>query len=91
MFEKLKENLAIIAIIICLVTMVSQCSTCTRVSSVSSSVEAQKKLMDSVLIENSNTIKAHTASVQKIESKIDSAMYGGVTKKAQPNYIVIRK
>jgi hypothetical protein len=29
--------------------------------------------------------------MKKIETKIDSAMYGGVNKKSQANYIVIKK
>lgn len=91
MLEKIKENVAIIAIIICLATMLSQCTTCSRVSNAVTAVETQKKLTDSIMIVYSSQVKENTESLKKVETKIDSAMYGGFNKKSQPNLIVIRK
>ena len=91
MLEKLKENVVIITIILSLSTMISQCNTCTRVSNAVSAVESQKKLTDSLMIVFSSQVKDNTEYMKKIETKIDSAMYGGVNKKSQPNFIVIKK
>ena len=91
MLEKLKENVVIITIILSLSTMISQCTTCTRVSNAVSAVESQKKLTDSLMIVFSSQVKDNTEYMKKIETKIDSAMYGGVNKKSQPNFIVIKK
>lgn len=91
MLEKIKENIAIIAMVICLATMLSQCTTCTRVSNAVSAVEEQKKLTDSIMIVFSSQVKENTESLKKVETKIDSAMYGGFNKKSQPNFIVIKK
>ena len=91
MLEKLKENVVIITIILSLSTMKSQCNTCTRVSKAVSAVESQKKLTDSLMIVFSSQVKDNTEYMKKIETKIDSAMYGGVNKKSQPNFIVIKK
>lgn len=91
MLEKIKGNLPLIAIFFCLSTMLSQCTTCTRVSNAVSAVEGQKKFTDSLMIEYSYQVKANGETMKKIETKIDSAMYGGVNKKSQPSYIVIKK
>ncbi len=91
MLQALKDHLGIIVIVICLATMVSQCSTCTRVAAVNTVIEDQRKLDDSLKIEFSNQIKIQNTATERIEKKIDSAMYGGVNKKPQPNYIVIKK
>ena len=88
MLEKIKEHLSLITIFFCLSTMLSQCTTCTRVSS---SVESQRKFTDSLMIEYSYQVKANGESMKKIETKIDSAMYGGANKKSQTSYIVIKK
>ena len=71
--------------------MFSQCTTCSRVSNAVTAVEAQKKLTDSIMIVHSSQVKENTESLKKVETKIDSAMYGGFNKKSQPNLIVIRK
>ncbi len=91
MLAKLKENIAIIAIVLSLSTMMSQCTTCTRVSNAVTAVESQKKLTDSLMIVFSSQVKDNTESMKKIETKIDSAMYGGMNKKSQPSFIVIKK
>jgi hypothetical protein len=91
MLEKIKEHLSLITIFFCLSTMLSQCTTCTRVSNAVSSVESQRKFTDSLMIEYSYQVKANGESMKKIETKIDSAMYGGANKKSQTSYIVIKK
>lgn len=91
MLEKIKEHLSLITIIFCLSTMLSQCTTCTRVSNAVSEVESQRRFTDSLMIEYSYQVKSNGESMKKIENKIDSAMYGGATKKSQTSYIVIKR
>ncbi len=91
MIQKIKENIAIIAIAACLATMVSQCTTCARVANVGSSIEDQRHITDSLMIEYSNQVKNQVTNTERLEKKIDSAMYGGINKKPQQNYIVIKK
>lgn len=91
MLQTIKDNLAIIVIALCLATMVSQCSTCTRVAAVGAKVEEQQDRTDSLMIVWSNQQTAQVAAAERIEKKIDSAMYGGANKKPQANYIVIKK
>lgn len=91
MLENIKANLPLIAIFFCLSTMLSQCTTCNRVSTAVTVVEGQKKFTDSLMIEYSNQVKANGEAMKKIETKIDSAMYGGANKKSQTSYIVIKK
>ena len=43
------------------------------------------------MIVHSSQVKENTESLKKVETKIESAMYGGFNKKSQPNLIVIRK
>ena len=91
MLSFLKENLNVIVIALCVATMVSQCSTCSRVANTATVVEEQRKVTDSLMITYSNQVTATNEYMKNLETKVDSAIYGGANKKPASNYIVIRK
>ncbi len=91
MLNTLKEYMHVIVIALCIATMVSQCTTCSRVATVGTQVEEQQHRTDSLMIIYSNQSTATLEYMKGLETKVDSAIYGGANKKPQQNYIVIKK